>query len=207
MNKIKNSPIAFTGLLALIAVVTVFTSHAGYSRTIAAGASAPAPPPGQEVIVTNTPLPVTGQVGITGTPSVIVANPVSIDPANNTVTLAPNSVLQVHEPDTVIAYDQTVVAYYPTPSYNVGPIDVSAFKQIRVVLHYVSGNSSYYVQPLILIPGAGSIFIPLESTNILPGQGTVTRIYTPLCQQIVFVVAPSPSGPVWLRVLVYGREN
>jgi hypothetical protein len=203
MNRIKNSLIAFTCLLVFIGVAAMFTSHAGYSRTVSAGAGAPAPPPGQGVVVTNTPLPVTGQVGITGKPSVIVANPVSIDSVNNTVTLDPNSALQVHEPETILASDQTVTINFPQ---YVGQIDVSAFKQIRVVLHYVAGTTNYSVQPVITIPDSVST-IPLGTNPILPGQGTVTRVYTPLCQNIRFAVSPNPPAELTLRILVYGREN
>ena len=205
MNSINNSPMALTWVLVLVGVIGVFESNAGYRRTVgkvaSTGASASAP---QEVVVANTPLLVTGQVGVSGTPSVIVANPVSIDPTNNTVTLASTSDVEVHEPGTIVAYDQTVSTSF---GQYFGPVDVSAFKQIRVIVHYVEGTTNYSVQPVIPLPDSSVITAPLDANPIQPGQGTVSRVYTPLCQNIKFVVAPNPPNYLKLRILVYGRQN
>lgn len=81
----------------------------------------------------------------------------------------------------------------------IGPLDVSAFKQIRVVV-YTSGGSPVLFPQIVV----SESFLNLDG-NILDSSGKANRTYDILGRTIRFNVIAGSGGTA--RILVFGRSN
>jgi hypothetical protein len=148
----------------------------------------------RDVRVVNTtaePLPVQAQqsgtwsVGINGVPTVSIDaanNTIKIDPANNTVKIGGG---------TKLAFNESFIGM-PTSGKNVGPIDISAFAQIRFS---VTVNGSGSIQFYLLSGWGGQSFNgwQLDHFTVDLDPGTFTRTYDVAGATLLIQMIPSNS--------------
>jgi hypothetical protein len=183
MHKLKNSLIALGGLAALAVTMTLVMPLIGL------GSSAPSAPTSQtqNVNVVNTPTVSAQQsgtwnVGINGTP---------------TVNVSPfQTVLGYDETRTALSFGNTT---FPS-------LDVSQFKEIRVITTLIGGTPDYSLAPRLVNPqNPVDVLIVLDDINAQQiGRGTKT--YEIPGQMINFVMMAGVSDTT-VRVQVYGRSN
>jgi hypothetical protein len=192
-------PIAFArfAVLGAVALVSPLTLHGQGQGS----------KPLQDVAVINTP-----DVKVVNVPTVSVANAISlvngstvgIDPESNTVTIDTSSPVVVREANTVL-----VASYHVSPQaqpYVVGPLDVSAFARLRVVvIFHGSGNGS--VAARLTLPNAA--VIPFGEPVELASADDLrygTKVYEFPGPSLGFTVQFfSPNG--YCQIVIYGRSN
>ena len=111
----------------------------------------------------------------------------------------------VDSPDTVLVLDQQVtVAGTSTPP--VGPIDVSGFKEIRVVVYAPFVAFGVGIQPLIINPNDQTQEAVLDSLILPTGLGGI-KVYDAIFKKMEFALITLSPGTVAVRLQVYGRNN
>lgn len=122
----------------------------------------------------------------------------------NSVQLAAGAMVKI-DATTEVAYNHM---FFAQPVAQVSdPIDVSHFKQIRVVAITQGQFTSATIKPLFMLPD-GVTSIPLDDDIMVekPGINVVNRLYDLPGTTLKFSVEThSPSTQV--RIVVYGRAN
>src|SRR5215472_9239174 len=197
MYRFKNSPktvvalAIFSGVIALGYRQSSFGPKSG-SQPVAGPTASP-----QNVNVVNTPtvdLAPGTSVSVSGTPSVTISGTPNVAISGTpTVNMTAG---------TVLAYDQTTTVQVDTVL--LPPLDVSMFKEIRVVFTS-SGAANYGLVPRIVNPNNSREAVLLEDLNQAQ-LGSGTQTYDILAQKIDFFVEPGGAAST-VHVQVFGRSN
>lgn len=168
----------------------------------------PRPGPSTPVTVTNTPLPVTVGGGVNVTGSVTINN-ASSNPVPVVGTV-------INGETTQLLYDQflTISSLNYRNNPEVGPIDVSDYKTVRVVLRRGSCGPCPMVEPRAYIRTVGTasseartidkVTIDNEDLDI----GTwATRTYDTVGTSLVVSFEGENARSSTIRVMVFGRAN
>jgi len=174
----------------------VFASGLGLvllSVSLAEAQAAPTTQP-QPVVVTNTasqPVPVTGSVaaaqsgswtvGISGTPTVNVSG------------------------STVVAFDDSR-SYPANTSQFFGPIDVSAYKQIRIAVGAQDTLADPTFQVRVYTSGPNNTYCLLDDLQGSLSSGGVTKAYD-VPGRSIYLSVFSPTGAIFIEATVWGRTN
>ena len=182
-HSFKSNLLSIVALFVLMAMISAFTPMTSQGQ---GGTSS------KDVVVVNTPsnpIPMVAQ----GATKVVVSNPVEIgDTQANPI--------HVREADTVLVFDGTLNG----PEFS-SPLDVSEFKQIRVVANRISGANTYRLQLRILDSG-NSLVAPLDEL-LTTDHPFLTEVYEIPGQLIQVAVLQTLEGSAMVRVQVYGRSN
>lgn len=143
-----------------------------------------------------TPMTSQGQGG-TSSKDVVVVNAPS-----NPIPVVAQGVTNVvvSNPDTVLVFDGTLNG----PEYS-SPLDVSKFKQIRIVANRISGANTYRLQ-LRMLDSGNSLVAPLDEL-LTTNHPFLTEVYEIPGQLIQVAVLQTLEGSAMVRVQVYGRSN
>jgi hypothetical protein len=185
MNKIKTSINAFLGISLIVLVGAVITTNAQ------------APTTSKDVNVVNTP-------------SVNVANPVGLAPGtivgisstNNTVRLASNTLVTVRGEKTEIIYNQVVTAFCCPPAIT-ALVDVSAYKQIRIVASLETVNNSVLITPYLHFSNDPNANYSERVTLDDSYQNSMNRVYDTPGQYIRVQLQGSGS----VKIMIFGRRG
>jgi hypothetical protein len=183
------------------------------STLVLPGISFAAPPttvpsPSQPVTVTNTPLPVTVQGGVTVGGAVTVGNT-----SDNPVPVV-GAVVNAEE--TKLLYDQFLTLDKPDYRDNpqVGPIDVSAYKSVRVVLRLGSCGPCGATPPVAFVRTVGTATGEPRTIDKVPidvQDGDIghfaSRLYDTPGTQLVISHSTAAGSNSTVRVMVFGRAN
>jgi hypothetical protein len=134
-------------------------------------------------------------VSVSGTPSVAISGTPNVA-ISGTPTVSVSA-------GTVLAYDQTVTVQGGSPSF-LPQLDVSMFKEIRVVFTTVNGVYNYQLYSRIVNPNNASEVVVLEDLNQAQ-TASGTKTYDIPGQRIDFTVFSSLATTV--HVQVFGRSN
>jgi hypothetical protein len=143
MNRTKaQKPLATFSVAILVGAITMLAAQAGYGQTLPAipvvvrnPGSQPVPVTGSVTIGNTTAIPVTGSVSLNGTSNVNVANAISLVPGSS-IALSSSASNPVFVQDAQSSRSTTLLLAAPSLVINgtadLGTIDVSAYRQIRV---------------------------------------------------------------------------
>src|SRR5215472_3292777 len=186
MYRIKNSPKTVVALAFFIGVIALGYPQSSFGQK--SGGQPPASPTAspQNVNVVNTPtvsLTPGTTVSVSGTPSVAISGTPNVAISGTpTVNVAAG---------TVLAYDQTVTI---NPLGTALPqLDVSMFKEIRVVFFMPNGVADYNLFPRIVNPNNKDETVIIEDLN-QAHVGSGTKTYDIPGQRIDFALFIN-SGP------------
>ena len=178
MNRLKNLTIKNSGMFLIIAVVAaLFTVTAD----------------GQ-----------VSDVNVVNTPTVLFPRgaTIGIDSSNNTVKLDETSPVTVRGEKTEVILNQLVTASCCPPTVS-AKVDVSAYKQIRIVVKSETGNNSgVWITPLLRLDNTQDYYgdrIPLDASQ----QNSLNKVYDTPGQFVQVQLQGSGS----IRVVIFGRRN
>ena len=183
--KLSKHPLTMAGSIgAFIAIISIVLPALGLN-SVSTTSNAPASQT-QNVNVVNTPTVNAAQtgtwnVGITGTPTV-----------------------SVNASQTELAYDQRLTVQTAGLD-SMPPLDVSRFKEIRVVTN-VNGDVGYGVDVRLINPNNQNEVMILDRLN-QSHSGSDTSIIDLPGQMIDFFIIGSFTGASDVHVQVYGRTN
>lgn len=162
-----------------------------------------APPPDRDVFVVNglaNPVPVTGQIAVSGTSTVagtVAATQagawsVGINPAQNTVKLAPGQ---------TFFHDSSFGAFNDGDEVILGPFDTSGLKQLRIMAHAINGDVHYELRSQFT---TGPV-MRLDTFTAAgeDGPATVNRVYdAPPPNVSIRMTESGPGGTNYQFVLI-----
>lgn len=127
---------------------------------------------------------------------------VGIDPANNTVTLDPATLVS----ETASVFNQTAIVSSETVT--LGPVDVSTFKQIRIIVAHESLLNPFC--PVEIFPhvryGQESFKKSRLDVAKLNNMNEMYELPGPAVEVSLRGLGPGACGEV-MRVVVYGRSD
>lgn len=205
MYSIKHSAIALFRLTFLFGAIALINPQTGFGQKPAPPTTSPSPHP-VNVLVTNTPLPVTGtitgSVSVANTLSVNVANTptVKLDPNANEVTVAPRANTLLFDSGVVTSPDGSNLTTF-------GPINMSAYSKIRVgVTTRNGGEISVHIHSQVPLTG-GEQYIQDHSFRLdffdLAKFSDRTSVYEVPGRTLIFRIVTNEATTY--RVMVFGN--